>query len=64
MLERVKRAIFRRNSIEIMAETMLTATPISPETLTFTPSEEMLLALPKSEAGDVGEYQLLCRVSE
>jgi HNH endonuclease len=60
----MKRAIFRRASIEVMVETMLTATPISPGTLKFAPGEEMLLALPKNQAAGVGEYQFLCRVSE
>jgi hypothetical protein len=60
----MKRAIFRRGSIEIMVEKMLTATPISPATLSFEPGEEMLLALTKSEAAGVGEYQFLCRISE
>ena len=44
---------------------MLTATPISPETLTFFPGEEMLLApCQRARPGDVGEYRLLCRISE
>jgi hypothetical protein len=60
----MKRAIFRRGSIDVMVEKMLTATPISPGTLTFSPGEELLLALPKSQAAAVGEYQFLCRISE
>lgn len=58
----MKRAIFRRTSIDVCIEHMVTATPISPDTLHFDSGEQVIVAVPKSQAGGVGEYQLLFEI--
>ncbi len=58
----MKRAIFKRASIDVCIDHMVTATPISPETLHFDSGERLIVAVPKSEAHRVGEYQLLFEV--
>ena len=55
----MKRAIFKRASIDVCIDHMVTATPISPETLHFDVGERLIVAVPKSETRGVGEYQLL-----
>lgn len=59
----MKRAIFKRQSIDVCIEGRVLATPISPETLAFAPGEEMIVATPKVEAA-AGEYQFLFVVGE
>src|SRR2546425_4939741 len=54
----MKRAIFRRQSIDICIEHGIMSTPIGPEALPFTVGEHVIVATPRNEAGPVGEYQL------
>jgi hypothetical protein len=54
----MKRAIFRTRSIDVCIEHRVLATPISPDTLEFTPGEDVIVATTKAEAA-MGEYQFL-----
>lgn len=58
----MKRAIFRRENIQINQDLLLVSTPIAPDVLAFRDGEEMVVALPKSAAGGTGEYQFLYRI--
>lgn len=58
----MKRGIFHKRSIDVCLDELLLATPIRPTTLVFDPGEEVVVAVPKSMASGVGEYQFLFRV--
>jgi hypothetical protein len=60
----MKRGIFRTRSIDICLDEMVLATPIQPTTLVFEPGEDLLVALPKSVAAGVGEYQFLFKIDD
>jgi hypothetical protein len=62
MLRHVKRGIFHKRSIDVCLDEMVFATPMRPTTLVFAPGEEIVVAVPKHAAGDVGEYQFLFRI--
>ncbi len=59
----MKRAIFKGPNIEIAIANMVILTPISPATLPFAPGEEIVVAVPKSEAGQASEYQLVFTIA-
>jgi hypothetical protein len=60
----MKRAIFRKHSIDVCVEGGILCTPISPETLPFAVGEEIVVATPKAEAPAEGEYQFLFTVGD
>jgi hypothetical protein len=62
ILSSVKRAIFRRENIQINQDLLVVSTPIAPGVLSFQDGEEIVVALPRSSAGGVGEYQFLYRI--
>ena len=60
----MKRAIFRRQSIDICIENGLLCTPIGPDALRFDVGEHVIVATPLTEARGVGEYQLRFTIGE
>jgi hypothetical protein len=58
----LKRGIFHKRSIDVCLDGMVFATPMRPTTLVFAPGEEIVVAVPKHSAGEVGEYQFLFRI--
>jgi hypothetical protein len=58
----VKRAIFRRENIQINQDLFIVSTPIRPEALRFEDGEELVVALPRNASTRVGEYQFLYRI--
>jgi HNH endonuclease len=62
VLRYVKRAIFRKQSIDVCVGEEVLATPIGPAALMFAPGEEVVVAVPKSTTKAAGEYQFLFRV--
>jgi hypothetical protein len=59
MLRPVKRAIFRKRSIDVCLDQEVLATPIGPAALVFVPGEEVVVAVPKNTTKAAGEYQFL-----
>jgi HNH endonuclease len=62
MLRYVKRAIFRKRSIDVCVDEQVLATPIGPAALMFSPGEDVVVAVPKNTTAAAGEYQFLFRV--
>jgi hypothetical protein len=64
ILDSVKRAIFRRENIQVNQDLLVVSTPIGPEALAFEGGEEMVVALPRASTVGVGEYQFLYRIQD